>query len=40
MILSSNTKIMIVPDFGGCADDKAMVALNKAIETAGVMLSK
>ena len=32
MILSSNTKIMIVPDFGGCADD---VALKKAIETAG-----
>ena len=35
MILSSNTKIMIVPDFGWYADDKAMVALKKAIETAG-----
>lgn len=35
MISVSDTMIMIVPDFGGSADDEAMVALKKAIVAAG-----
>ncbi|MBD5298929.1 MAG: hypothetical protein HDS22_03025, partial [Bacteroides sp.] len=35
MIISAKTKIMIVPDFGVSADDKAMVTLSEAIENRG-----
>ena len=35
MIIPTKTKIMIVPDFGVGAEDKAMVALKKAIVTSG-----
>lgn len=35
MIISAKTTIIIVPDFGVSADDKAMVALREAIENRG-----
>ena len=35
MIIPTKTKIMIVPDFGVSADDKAMVTLREAIENRG-----
>lgn len=40
MILVSDTRIMIVPDFGVNAEDEAVVALKEAIEDAGSYAAK